>query len=412
MGLRKHKKRVRILLVVLGSICLVIAALLGFSALFRYENEQAKFYRLALIYVLSGVAILAIHFLVFILPELLSRRNSGAYKRRRRNSRDFQRALVPPARNDGSILVFALVLLGIISTLAVHTLMSARALHAETSALLRREQLKSAALDSAHAAMQIIADDNPMVDHFEEPWAIPVETEDPAGITRRVRVTDLQSFFDLNNLAVPVTGNAWPPSAVLADIMTSCGFFTPGNAVEALRDWIDQDDRGSYESNHYQRKTPPYKVADGLLADASDLFDIEGWVPDMFRRKEARSNSMFNGDLVDAVTVIPGERTRVIPVNINTASPDTLIGMFGIGSEGIVERVMVRRKERPILNFDFLSRQVDPEIFNRLSAYIDIRSSWFMIEASAYLEGVSSQIELIAYRHEDGKVDVVKSFFK
>ena len=409
--MRKYRRRLSLVLAVIGGISLVISVVMAAAGMMRMAHEQDRFYRVALVYLASSAAVLLVRYLFFVLPQKVRYHQSDTAQRRREYYRQVQRPVTSSSKKEGSILLFAIVLLGIISTVAVHALVSSRSLHKEAALMARQSLLKSAAIDTAHAALQLLADDDATVDHLEEPWAKTSEEIDPAGIARRLRVRDLQSAFDLNNVSVAATAGAWPPTEILAGIMTSCGIFTPGNQVEALRDWVDNDNAGMYEKEHYLKKTAPYVPADRILYSMGDLADVEGWNAGMFEQKPGGGRAMFSGDLVESVTVIPAARSRVIPINLNTASPDALMGLFGIGGESMVERILIRRKAGPIANLDFLERQIDPAIYERIGAYIDFRSSWFLVEASAHGEGGVERVDLVAYRGENGRVDVVRAMF-
>lgn len=416
MSIRKHKRRTSILLVVTGIICLVGAAFYGLASLFRMAYEQGRFLRVGGVYLAAGTAILLTHFLFFVLPEIMRERRSATWQRRHGSRRQKERLMAESEgmdRQRGSILVVTLVLLGLLSALSLQVITTARAAQSEAAARSGREQLRMAALDDVRFALQTLADDADLaVDHPGEAWAQPRETIDPAGIERVLRVEDLAAKFDLNNLAVEVTGNSLRPYDALVAIMNTCGLFTPGLRVDALRDWVDADDAGAYENSHYTGKNPAYRTAGRVLYGFDELFAIEGWDAAMFERDNARSRlQMFAGDLVDAVTIIPAPRDRVIPVNVNTASPDALLGLIGLGGEPLVERIMARRREGPISRLDFIAYELGDDRYARLAPYLDMRSEWFLVRAAAYRDGQSGRMEVIARRSGDGTVEIVRSVF-
>ncbi|HMO51680.1 MAG TPA: type II secretion system protein GspK [Kiritimatiellia bacterium] len=414
--MRKHRKRIATLLVVVGLLLIVIAGLFALTALFRYEYEQARFFRFALYYLAGGGALLVLHYLIFTLPETISDLRSETARRRREHFKSFQRPpSAPPARrrDEGGILVVALVLLGVVSLAAGHALVTARAAQAEAGHAWRMQALQLAALDSARAAMQQLADDpDGAVDHAGKPWAGFYEEIDAAGISRLVRVTDLHRTFDLNNLAVPATGDQVKPAEALAMIMVGCGIFTPGRLVEALRDWVDADAAGAFETPHYQRQASGHNAANRVLYGWSDLMLVDGWSADLFERKPYRSRSQaFAADLVDSVTIIPAPRDRVIPLNINTMEPAVLQSLLGLGREAAAERILTQRKQAPYRNTGFLIDVIGRDAFNRISPYLDVRSSYFHIETSAHQDGVSARLQVIAHRSEPGRVQAISALF-
>lgn len=417
MSLRKYRRRINILLLVVGLICLIISALYGLVSLSRIAHEQGRFLRVAGMYLGAGVFFLLLQYLFFILPEQLRARRSATWVRRHGSARQRARMhAVDEERFDqqnGSILLMTLVLLGLLSALSLQVITSARAAHAEAVALAGRDQLRLAALDEARFALQRLADDPDLsVDHLAEDWAQPRETVDPAGIERVLRVEDMTAKFDLNNLAVEVTGESLRPRDALRVIMNTCGIFTPGLQADALGDWVDTDEAGTYENPHYAGKSPAYATTGRVLYGFDELYAIEGWNNDMFERDNARSRlKMFAGEMADAVTIIPVPRERVMPLNLNTATPDALLGLIGLGGEPVVESVVARRREAPISRLDFIAFQLGDERFRQLAPYLELRSAWFQIRAAAYRNGLSETIEVVAHRSENGSVDIVRSTF-
>ena len=417
MSFRKYRRRINILLLVLGLICVAIAALFGLLALARMAHEQGRFLRISAVYLGAGGLLLLAQYLFFILPGQLRTRRSATWQCRHGSNRQKARIYAGdesrPGNQSGSILVMALVLMGILSTLSVHVITSARASQAGASRMMHREQLRLAALDEARFALQMLAEDDDLtVDHGSEDWAQPRESTDPSGIERILRVEDMTAKFDMNNLAVEVTGESLRPNDALRVIMNACGIFTPGLQVDALRDWIDSDREGTYENNHYAKREPAYQTAGRILYGFDELFAVEGWDADMFERDLSRSRlRMFAGELVDAVTIIPAPRDRVIPLNVNTASPDALLGLIGLGGEPVVESIVARRREGPISRLDFIAHDLGEIQYARLAPYLAMRSEWFLIQSAAYRDGRSERIEVVARRSDEGEVHIVRASY-
>jgi type II secretory pathway component PulK len=406
------------LMVVIGLICLVVSAFYGLASMFRLAYEQGRFLRVAGIYLGAGMIFFLVLYFIFILPEQMRARRSATWQRRHGSGRTKARRYAEDEKRinqnqAGGILVAALALLGLLSALSVQVITTARAAQTEAAAHAGREQLRMAALDEVRFALQTLADDTDLtIDHGAEAWAQPRETVDPAGIERVLRVEDLAARFDLNNLAVEITGDSLRPYDALVSVMNACGIFTPGLQVDALRDWVDADGAGTYEDEHYGRKEPAYTTAGRVLYGFDELFAVEGWEAGMFERDLSRSRlQMFDGDLIDAVTIIPAPRDRVIPLNVNTASPGALLGLIGVGGEPLVERIVARRREAPISRLDFIAFELGDDRYARLTPYLDLRSEWFLIQAAAYRDGHSERIEVVARRSSEGAVDIVRSSY-
>lgn len=418
--LRKHRKRLVTLFVVIGALSLVIGSLIEFAALMQLEHERHRFVQLGLYFLGAGVFFLLLNYLVFFLPDQIADRRSGVASRRRAVAKAYQRpakpmpAPAPVSRSqDGSILMIVLVLLGIITAASLHAIVTSRAALKLSTAQLDHGLLRLAAIDTARAAMQQLADDPDMdIDHLGEPWARAQEYVDPSGTTRMIRITDANRRFDLNNLAVAMTDQTLPASEVLASIMIQSGEFRPGQRIEALRDFVDADQAGPWESFYYQKQNPPSVCPNRILYSRHDLFQVDGWETSLFEPKPTlQRGTLFDHELADAVTIIAAPRSRIIPVNLNTADPGTLQGLFGVGREGVVERILTRRKDTPYRTTAFLSDLLGNTEFANASPYLDVKSNYFHIQATAYREGRSARLHLLAHRQGDGSVQALQAMF-
>jgi len=416
-SMRKYRQRLSTLFVVVGLLCLVIGGVIDLSALTQYEFDQVRFFRLGMYFLGTGVFFLVIRFLFITLPDSLRDRQSGVASRRKALAKAYHRPKptpgVIPSGDEGSILILVLVLLGIISAISFQVIVSARSALAETSATMNMGLLKLAAIDTARSAMQALANDDDLsIDHLGESWTTMKEYQDPSGVTRMIRITDIERTFDINNIGVSMTSSPLPPFEVLANILIYCGEFMPGEKLTNLRDWIDTDTSGSRESPYYLEKTPPYRTSGRILYGWDELFLIEGWNAAMFERNPfRRSNSLFETELADSVSIVPQPRARIIPLNINTASPAVLQGVFGIGREMVIERIMTRREEAPFQSTEFLVDFLGREGYQNVLPYLDVRSHFFHIQATAFREGKTARIHVLARRSDDGRVDAIQATF-
>ncbi len=404
------------LLVVMGLLCLTFGTLFELVALTMQEFEQPRFIRLGLYYLAAAAFFFLVYFLVFKLPEIIEERRSGVASRRRAVSKTYQRPKPlagAPGKDEGSVLMIVLVLLGIVAATAFHAIVTARGELRLTKARLDQGLLQVTAIDIARAAMQQLADDSDLyVDSLDEEWAQPREFVDPSGTTRMVQVTDANRRFDLNNLSISTADRALLPDEVLANIMIQCGEMTPGQRIQALRDWTDSDEGGAWENNHYRTMEPPAIAGNRILYGWPELFRIEGWTPDMFAPKPLhRMNESFIHPLADGITIIPVERQRPLTVNINTAETLTLLGVFGFGREGIVERIIATRQKNPYRSVAFLGELLGQTEYADAVPYLDVKSDFFLIRATAFREGRFARLDVLARRSEDGRVDAIQAVF-
>ncbi len=414
---RKYRTKVSHLLAVIGYMSLIVGVLYLLSSFFQYTHQREPLQRAAMYFLAGGLITLAARFVMIIFPQQQRIDVSPAVRRRR----DYSRNLRRPPRDEvqsgetGSVMLFALILLGLLATLATHHLVTTRMVQAEAAVRMEIQALRLAALDGARAAMQALADDEDLlVDHPGEAWAKVVEVIDPANTSRMVTTTDLNRKFDLNNMSVALTGDELAPDRVLSGILIYCDILTPGPKLDALRDWTDPDPSGVYEDLHYRDyRNPGYTTPGRALFGMSELFMVEGWTPALFApRAESIGRTAFNGSLADCTTIIPVSRERIIPVNINTASPDLLLALFGYGREALVENLVARRKNHPLPAVDTLLHMAGLDESAALVPYLDVRSSWFHIHAAAFREnGRRVRLDLVVRRETDGRVEVVQATF-
>ncbi|MBN1268708.1 MAG: general secretion pathway protein GspK [Kiritimatiellae bacterium] len=314
----------------------------------------------------------------------------------------------PP--REGAVLVLVLVLLGLVAALVLEALVTARTSVRFEEHALRSARLRAALADAAREALQQLADDEVLqADHEGETWAAPVELKTPSGISIWVRVTDENRRFDLNNIhieqAQPLVR---PPADILMDILTQCGDFAPIERVQALADWIDPDDEGFRESPYYAQIDPPYACADTWLASRFELPLVAGFTRGYFDPPERYERAAFQGSVPDCVTVIPGERRKPIPVNINTAPREVLLGLFGAGQEALIQFITLTRKDQPFLSVEQIALVADPLVMDSARPYLDVRSNSFRIEARAFEEGQAERLWVLARRGDDGAVRVLQ----
>ena len=101
-------------------------------------------------------------------------------------------------------------------------------------------------------------------------------------------------------------------------------------------------------------------------------------------------------------------RESLIPINLNTASETTILGVVGIENAGLMRRIVSRRKAHPLGPADAASLAVDPDLIQRLGPYVSVRSSFFRILVVAHRQGHSASIQALVRRDTEGKIDVIQ----
>jgi len=319
------------------------------------------------------------------------------------------------SRKKGSMLILCLAVLALLGSLVLHSQVKAGSRLRASDTEFTRARLQLALTDTVFQAMRLLAeDDDLLVDHPSEKWAQPVDLVTPEGVAVRVRLLDAQRKFDLNNVysgELPPEGR--PASDLLGDLLTYCGDYQSARRVAALRDWIDPDNDGVMEEPAYREAAHPGGPGNRWLLSIGELpavlhFDRAYFEP---RPVERRREGAFDAFIGDEVTVLPVARQRPIPMNINTASIYQLRALVGLQENEMARAVIVARQEQPIRSIDAFRLLLDEELAATVQTYLDVRSSYFEVEARAYWEGASAQLNGLLYRDGDGRVTVIKWVF-
>lgn len=412
--LRGFRQRLRLLSLVVGILLLIVGLVFSVLAPFSGTFQRDRLLLFAPIFGGAGVVILLLRALGFVVPEILARRRSPSLRMRKAESlRRAPRSTGPASSShpqQGSALILTLALLALLGALLLqsHTLARTHAL--ATSAEQERGQLRMAAADAVRAALQQLADDEDLaVDATNEPWAAPVELTTPLGIAVRVRIRDEQARYDLNNLHVPPSPGVRASEEILLDAQSLCGDFTASPRTAALRDFVDENSEGAREQDFYQRQNPPGACPNRVLYGWRELLNIDGWhEQDFARRSRASTLDAFGASLPDLITLIPVPRQRVVPININTASRDTLRAVLGLEQDTLVDTILTLRSIRPIRQLDVFAVSAGPATFERIRPHLDVRSAYFRVEAVAEREGRRATALAWATRKGDGRVEVMQ----
>lgn len=404
----------RLLSALLGWVALMLAGFVWLLSLREAPGSRDAIQKVSTLLAMGGGVFVAVHLLFFKLPDLVWARGSPSQQRRdaiyKRGRLYNPRYRPGSGRNDGSVLVVVLAVLAAVAALVLQVQLTARTrLHAQQTEL-RRASLVRAATTAARSALQRLADDREtLFDSRDEPWAKREEIRTPEGIDTIVNVIDENRFFDLNNLARRTDSSVRSVEEVVLNLLNGSGQFDGGNRVRALQDWIDADDNGAHESIIYRDRKPPFTCPNRPLVSWNELFDVDGWRREQFvRRGPSAMHGIFEANLSECVTIIPAKHDRVVPVNVNTASRDVLMGVLGLEQDVLANAILSMRKIQPIQTIDAVQQLMEPALFAQVSPYLSVRSLFFRIDAQAFAEGSSARIRAIASRDADGRVEIVQ----
>lgn len=273
---------------------------------------------------------------------------------------------------------------------------------------LRSEAMKLAASEAIRAAMmELAADPDLECDHLGEDWAAPIEGVTPGGIAIYAITEDAGRWFNWNNLTGPAHSTRM--QQVILDIMAFCGDFNAISRIDALIDWLDDDEDGPFESAFYQTQTPAYPVANRPLWSPAELLRVHGFSLEYFREHENAhaERGVLSGNLSASTTSIPSVLEAPAKINLNTASATTLLGIFGLENESVVQMALAFRSAQPIESMGTLLAAY-PELASRVDGIADTKSSFFKIRAHAFLEGMREEATAWVERDTDGNVHILQ----
>jgi general secretion pathway protein K len=217
------------------------------------------------------------------------------------------------------------------------------------------------------------------VDHYGELWATPLPLTPVEGGTIEGRITDLQSRFNLNNLAprgVKSTANMTLAKA----LFTQAG--VPIDLVDTLADAIDRDeltDDGQSERQRYGRA-----LRNAPLTRFADLLDVPGFSDAVVR------------NLASAMIVLPDAS----PINANTASRALIAAAFPAASADTIDKALLRRAQQPFSTAGDLPTLLGQPM---LEGVFSANSQYFAVEAVIRFERAAHRVQLQIARPSAGR---------
>ena len=270
------------------------------------------------------------------------------------------------------------------------------------------ELARSAAAEAAREAIWLLAADEDLeTDHLGEEWAKPRETNREDGLSTWAMAEDAGRFFNWNNLAVSNRA-ARSQREILADLMIFCGDFAPAGRVDAMADYVDADDDGDYEAERYREEGAGHAPANRILWAPVELTRARGFSAGDFRPRPKKStDDVFGGDLSAATAVVPVRLEEPLPINVNTAAREALLGVTGIDHDAAVRTVMALREVKPFRSLGALAL-ANPEWAARIEGSVGTSSSIYRVRARASLGGRHRTVLAWVRRDSAGDVRIVQ----
>ena len=313
-----------------------------------------------------------------------------------------------PFARSGMALILTLAAIVLAGGVALFLQARSSALGRVERTELVRERLRVAAAEAARDALRTLASDEDLqVDHLGEEWALPRETIQDDGVSTRALIEDAGRYYNWNNLAVSNRATRTPHD-ILLDLLTFCGDFSPMDRVDALRDFVDADGEGRYEADFYGRQARGAAPANRILWAPGELRHVHGFSGEVFLpRPRTGTGDLFGGQVSQALVLVPAALQEPLPVNVNTASREVLMGLTGLQQESMVRTVLALRQVQPFESLGVMF-MASPELAAALEGAIGTSSQYFRVQSRASLEGQSRTVMAWVRRDERGDIQILQ----
>lgn len=308
----------------------------------------------------------------------------------------------------GVALLLALLVLALLVALILEFDAEARREYREAAGFrdhVKTGMLTRAAIQAARAALQQdFLRDKKTGEQYDGPadlWALPIKNYAIGDGLLSAQILDERGKLNLNDLA----GSETDPIQSKAKVERFRRLFEllqiNQNLVDALVDWIDQDDNpqpSGAETPYYQSQTPPYRAANGALQTLGDLKLIKGFTPDIVDR------------LSKYVTVYPTEGGA--PVNINTADPAVIQALDPDITSAMANEIVQGRPFKTKEDLNRITSFVDIGAKLRSSGTIyDVKSEYFSARFSITVNE-STKTALAVLHRDANKGDTTVKYLR
>jgi type II secretory pathway component PulK len=288
--------------------------------------------------------------------------------------------------NRGWALLAALVSLALALAVLVPWQESSRSeLHAAQRAF-ERSQCRwalDAALEGALLALD--ADTTLTFDGSSDRWLqVFEEPVDWGGVVLTGELNAADRLWDVNNASSPTEAGQRSPSECWRDLCALAAY--PGGRLTAaaLADWIDADNSGGSENSFYMALEPGYPAKNAPIDTKSELLLIRGFDAEALTKTAGEGSAGERPSLDEMITVIPrAHGTGITPLNLNLAPGDLVRAVTGLDNLRLADRIVRRRDAAPFRARREVESLMAPDFWERIEAYVDVRSSWFELRAEA-----------------------------
>ena len=275
-------------------------------------------------------------------------------------------------RQQGVALITALLIVAMVTVAATEMVTRQQMDIRRTGGLLHGEQAYAYALGAESWAQIVLARDkrDSKIDTLYEDWSTqpPVSIVEGGSIVGRI--LDLQGRFNVNSL-VDNKGVA-DKDAITRYKRLLRQLDLDESLAEPLADWIDSDINVLFpdgaEDDIYLGAPTPYRTANRLLVDISELRLIKGYEPEVIQK------------LRPFIAVLP----EVTPLNVNTASAEVLITIAENMSLSDGQSLVETRGEDGFETVAKFTEQKELSGKQKMTtAQLSVESNWFLMVSEA-----------------------------
>ncbi|MEO6023621.1 MAG: type II secretion system minor pseudopilin GspK [Burkholderiales bacterium] len=302
---------------------------------------------------------------------------------------------------SGIAIIMAMLIVALATSVAAFAAWQQNLWMRQAESLSSQAMALAASRTALTLGREALAEDarNNQVDHLNEPWAkYALITPADGGGTVTGKIADQQGLFNVNNLAATDPIQQALALQWFEALLTALDLPKPTALVEALRDYIDQDDQGPFEDLNYLGKAEPYRTANAPLQSIAELSRVEGFDADVMKKLRPFITAIpVFGRLVPGLIIPPIATT---PINMNTAPVEVLNAVFGASAGAAIGSLRDTKFFSDAADFDARTASLLPPVDANKPAQhpwgfaggttgvgnIDTKSDYFLVSAVSQFE--------------------------
>lgn len=295
------------------------------------------------------------------------------------------------SRETGAAVITAILIVALAATAASFMIRQNHLWLRQVENLGNQAQARWVARAAIQWGATILDDDPRNVDDESEQWArkLPPIMAEGGEVTGYLK--DAQGLFNLNNLIR--NGKLSQNDVVMLTRLMIALELNP-NLINALVDWIDADNEVSYpggaEDIQYLAFDPPYRAANRMLADSSELYRVQGFNRDIIRK------------LQPYVTALPAATT----INVNTAPVEVLLALCSGLQASDAATLVKHRISQPFKDKEAFKKLLPQGVQVRDEDY-NVSSHFFTATAISRAERAQVAYQALLERPEQGKTKIM-----